>query len=235
MTDAEGGGISAAAFSRVGTGVSLVSRRKADDSPSTGWVKSGNIGKEARYRMKIGTVATSKRIAVGLGAITLVVVVNQMHARGPSVLGTKVSNCAVGGVPVPLGPRRIHAGTLSVSLRGGRPAAVLAPPFKLTPRGAQAAEPATISIGARGAKPKTMAVTVVISNASSCPVAVSSVHVTARRNASLVGGSFVAFGGRDRVAIEPGRRITGRAVLPARVDGPWTVDATASADVGAAA
>jgi hypothetical protein len=197
-------------------------------------VNSGNIVKEAEDRMK--RIATPVRIGIALGIVAVVVGVNQVSSEKPNprVLGTKVSNCKAGGVIVPLGVKKLRSDTLSVSIVKGRPASVLVPALKLGPGQTQPAAPVRISLGVRGTKPGTMNATVTIENATSCPVTFSAVQVSARRTASAVDSVLVSFGGRDRVVLEPGRRASGRASLPARTDGTWTVDATATADVGAA-
>jgi hypothetical protein len=181
-------------------------------------------------------VGNTARIAIALSTVAAVVGFNQINQRPskPAVLGTKISRCTVAGVVVPLGPRQVRADALSVSIVKGKPASVLAPPVKLAPGQVQQASPAKISIGVRGAKPGTMNATVTVENASSCPVTVTAVQVSARRSAAAVDSILVSFGGRDRVVLEPGRRATGRASLPANKDGSWKVDATATADVGAA-
>jgi hypothetical protein len=181
-------------------------------------------------------VGNPVRIGIALAAVAAVVGVNQLTHRSstPAVLGTKVSNCKVGETVVPLGARQVRAEVLSVSIVDGKPASVLAPPVKLTADGVQPVVPVRISLGVRGSKPGTMNATVTVENASSCPVTFTAVQVSARRTASAVDPVPVSFGGRDRVVLEPGRRATGRASLPAKADGSWKVDATAMADVGAA-
>jgi hypothetical protein len=181
-------------------------------------------------------VGNPVRIAIALSAIAAVVGVNQLTHRPskPAVLGTKVSNCKVGATVVRLGARQVRAEGLSVSIVKGRPASVLVPPVKVTPGQVQRVEPVRISLGVRGSKPGAMNATVTVENASSCPVTFTAVQVSARRTASAVDSVLVSFGGRDRVVLEPGSRATGRASLPANADGSWKVDATATADVGAA-
>jgi hypothetical protein len=176
------------------------------------------------------------RVGLGLALIALVVGVNQLSSpkSPPRVLGTKISHCTVAGVVVPLGARQVRAEALSVSIVDGKPASVLAPPLKLAPGRSQAGVPARISVGVRGSKPGTMNATVTVENTSSCPVTFTAVQVSARRSAAAVDSILVSFGGRDRVVLEPGHRATGRASLPANTNGSWTVDATATADVGAA-
>jgi hypothetical protein len=176
------------------------------------------------------------RIGIALGIVAIVVGVNQVSSPKPNprVLGTKVSNCKAGGVIVPLGVRKLRADVLSVSVVKGKPAAVLVPPVKLGPGQTQPVAPARISLGVRGSKPGTMNATVTVENASSCPVTFTAVQVSARRTASAVDSVLVSFGGRDRVVLEPGHRANGRASLPAKTDGTWSVEATATADVGAA-
>jgi hypothetical protein len=186
--------------------------------------------------MNAGTIGTPARVGLGLAVVALVVGLNQLSSPKPPsrVLGTKISRCTVGGVVVPLGPRQVRTDDLSVSIVKGKLASVLAPPLKLAPGQAVPAAPAQISIGVRGSKPGTMNATVTVENTGSCPVTFTAVRVSARRSAAAVDSVLVSFGGRDRVVLERGHRATGRASLPANADGSWTVDATATADVGAA-
>jgi hypothetical protein len=182
-------------------------------------------------------ITTRVRIGIALGIVAAVVGVNQVSAprSTPRVLGAKVSNCKAGGVIVPLGIRRVRAEALSVSIVKGKPASVLVPALKLGP-GQTPEQPAAakISVGVRGAKPGTINAAVTVENASSCPVTFTAVQVSARRLASALDSVLVSFGGRDRVVLDPGHRATGRASLPAKTDGNWTIEATATADVGAA-
>ena len=181
-------------------------------------------------------VGNPVRIAIALSAIAAVVGFNQMSQRPskPAVLGTKISHCKVGQTSVPLGVRQVHAEALSVSIVKGKPASILVPPVKLSPGQVQPLVPVRITLGVRGSKPGALNATVTVENATSCPVTFTAVQVSARRTASAVDSVLVSFGGRDRVVLDPGRRATGRASLPARTDGSWKVNAVATADVGAA-
>jgi hypothetical protein len=183
-----------------------------------------------------GPIGTPLRVGLGLIVVALVVGVNQLSPpkSTPRVLGTKISRCTVGGLTVAAGPRQVHADALSVSIVKGKPASVLAPPLKLAPGRSQPVAPAKISVGVGGSKPGTMNATVTLENTSSCPVTFTAVTVSALRAATTVSSVAVAFGGRDRVVLRPGGRATGRASLPATTNGRWTVEATATADVGAA-
>jgi len=180
-------------------------------------------------------IGTTTRIAAAMAAVAIVVAVNQVSKPTPRVLGERITRCAIDDAPVALGSRTLRADRLSVSVRDGRPVSVLVPPLKFTPGTVEIAQPATIAIGVRGAKPGIMTATVVVENPSSCPIAVDSARVSARRGSASAVVMPVAFGGRKRVVLEPGGRATGRASIPASEDGIWSVDATASADVGASA
>ena len=178
---------------------------------------------------------TRTRIALALGVVAAVVALNRVTAPKPRVLGGKFSRCTVGGVQVPLGARTINAEALSVSMRNGKPGAVLAPPFKVRPGGAGVALPATLALGVHGSRPGTLTAVVVVQNSSSCPVAFTAAHVSARHSSAAGEETLVTFGGRNRIVLDPGHSTTGRAVLPATADGTWFVEANASADVGASA
>jgi len=181
-------------------------------------------------------VGNPVRIGIALAAVAAVVGFNQItHTTSkPAVLGTKISRCKVGETVVPLGARQVRTEVLSVSIVKGKPASVLVPALKFSPGPAQPVVPVRISLGVRGSKPGAMNATVTVENASSCPVTFTAVQVSARHSASAVDSVPVSFGGRDRVVLDPGRRATGRASLPAKTDGAWKVYAVATADVGAA-
>lgn len=185
--------------------------------------------------MAIGNTA---RIALALVAVVTVVAVNQTsHRTKPAVLGTKLKRCSVGAREVATGMRQVRTQRLSVSVRGGKPGAVLAPPVKIAPGTTQAsaADPVSITLGVKSAGKGRLSAVTVVSNASDCPVAVSTVRVSARRGSDTATQTLVVFGGRERVVIAPGRRISGRTTLPAPRDGTWLVEAVGSADVGASA
>lgn len=188
--------------------------------------------------MSIGKPA---RIVGALAAVAVVVAVNQTtNRRKPAVLGTKIERCTIAGEhEVATGIRSVRSDRLSVSVRDGKPAAVLVPPVKVAPGASSAPEPASepvsIQLGVKSAGKGRLSVATVVQNISNCPVAITGVTVTARRGTDTSTQSLVVFGGRERVVVAPGRRINGRTVLTAPRDGTWLVDAAGSADVGASA
>jgi len=178
---------------------------------------------------------TTTRIALALAVVAAVVAVDHLTAPNlPRVLGQKLTRCSVGGEQIAVGPRRLDAEGLSVAVRDGKPGAVLAPPFKVTPGARSSSPAATLGLGVRRGGRGTLAATVVVQNATTCTVAVGSVRVWARLTPSAPEVVAVTFGGRSRVLLSPGRSVTGRVLLPAATDGTWLVEASASADVGAA-
>jgi hypothetical protein len=189
------------------------------------------------------TIGSSARIGIGLLVIGAVVAVNQTTHRQspPAVLGSKITRCTVddgagGSARVATGVQAIHTDRLTVQVRDGVPGAVLVPPVKISPGASAVAPlPVQLSLGVRTAGRKKVVATASVYNASSCPVAVSGLHVSARRTSSALTDSLVTIDGRDRVVIQPGHRVSGRAVLPVPDDGTWRFDGRASADVGASA
>ena len=180
------------------------------------------------------------RIALAVAAVAIVVAVNQTDVKGRSsaVLGTKVERCNVaddtGTTRVDTGSRVVTAQALTVRVARGVPGASLAPPSKITPGSAEQITPVTVSLGLRGSGARRVAVTMTVRNLSDCPVAVSLGRVIAEVGASPARVVAVQFGNRDRVILDSGDRITGRAVLPVETDGTWRVAGSAYADVGSA-
>lgn len=187
-----------------------------------------------------GRTGSFARVGVALAAVAVVVAVNQITVRGrsASVLGSKIERCNVdgpaGSVGISSGPLVIRGETVTVTVTAGKPAAVLAPPVKLSPGTAPApVTPAVLSVGVRGAAPRRLAVNVAIENMSDCPVAVSVARVSANLGSSPVTVAAVRFGGRDRVIVDGGKRVNGRAEIPLSADGAWRIESSAYADVGA--
>jgi hypothetical protein len=182
-------------------------------------------------------VGHRSRILAALVAVAAVVAVNQTSLRrAPSVLGTKVTRCTIGGErAVATGTRALRSERLTVDVAGGRVGAVLIPPVKVAPGSpsVRAPVPVSIELGVRSGGRGRLAVTTVVRNSSDCSVAVTAVTVSGRRGTDTAISSLVVFGGRERVFIAPGRHISGRAVLTAPRDGTWMVDASGSADIGA--
>jgi hypothetical protein len=191
-----------------------------------------------RIRSLLG--APIARMALGIAAVAIVVAANQTHVEGRStaVLGTKVERCNVvddtGKRRVDTGSRVVVAQPLTVRVARGVPGASLTPPTKIAPGVAEPVVPVTVTLGLRGSGARRVAVTMTVRNLSDCPVAVSLGRVTAEAGASPATVAGVRFGNRDRVILESGGRITGRAVLPVAIDGTWRVDGSAYADVGSA-
>ena len=180
------------------------------------------------------------RIALAIAAVGAVVAVNQtsVQERSTAVLGTKVERCNVvddtGTTRVGTGSRVVVAQALTISVARGVPGASLAPPAKITPGSTEQITPVTVSLGLRGSGTRRVAVTMTVRNLSDCPVAVSLGRVTAEVGASPARVVAVQVGSRDRVILDGGGRITGRAVLPVETDGTWRVAGSAYADVGSA-
>ena len=187
-----------------------------------------------------GRTGTFARIGVALAAVAVVVAVNQINVRdrSASVLGSKIERCNVdgpaGSVGISSGPLIIRGETVTVTVAAGKPAVALAPPVKLSPDTASApVTPAVLSVGVRGAAPRRLAVSVAIENMSDCPVAVSVARVSANLGSSPATVAAVRFGGRDRVIVDGGKRVNGRAEIPLNADGAWRIESSAYADVGA--
>ena len=180
------------------------------------------------------------RIALALAVVAVVVAANQTNVRGRSsqVLGVKFERCGVegasGSTPVGTGSRIVVAQALSVGISGGRPGAALAPAVKVSPGVVEEVVPVTVSLGIRGSGARRVAVTMTVRNLSNCPVALSLGRITAAQGASPATVVAVRFGGRDRVILEAGRRMIGRAELPVPTEGSLRVDGSTYADIGAA-
>jgi hypothetical protein len=179
-------------------------------------------------------VEPTARIAAGLLAIALVVVFNQT-SRPTTVLGAKIERCDVGGAPVTVGSRTLAAQAVSATVRKGKVAALLIEPEKITPRGVPLLRPLTFALGLRVTKPGTIDVTVLAENLSSCSIALDPVRVNLQRGDDPIVGKIVRLGGADRTVLAPGKRVRARVLLPLAGDGPVSVRAVGSADVGASA
>src|SRR5207253_7060884 len=125
--------------------------------------------------------------------VVVVVAVNQVSAPRARVLGETIRRCTADGAPISTGAREVRAEALTVSMMNGKPGAVLLPPLRLHPGGAPEAAAARLALGARGGRKGTLTVAVNVSNPTSCPVAISSVRVSARRDASSVEEVGVTF------------------------------------------
>ena len=192
--------------------------------------------------MRVGSLRDARvaRIALALAVVAVVVAANQTRIRERSsrVLGTKFERCAVedpsGSTSVGTGSRIVVAQRLTVGIKGGRPGAALAPPVKVTPGATDEVVPVAVSLGIRGSGARRIAVTMTVRNLSNCPVALSVGRVTASRAATPTTVVAVRFDGLDRVVVKAGGRTVGRAELPVRADGNWSIDGSTYADIGAA-
>ena len=157
----------------------------------------------------------------------------------PSVLGAKSTRCIAhgsrGGVPVPTGVRRVEAEPLTVTVKDGRFASALVPAVQITPGQPETITPVSVALGVGADARGSLVVDAVVSNATTCPVALLPATVSARRGMGPATTSSARFGGRDRLVVPSASEVRARVIIPVGADGIWQIGAVVAADVGARA